>query len=175
VVECILLFPDLFPTARTNIQELGLSSLSANQNVPSLEYCPVVVTSVVENIRTMKNSSKNFQYLCLVGLGTFLAFAGAFLSTPKAYAGCNDGLGTLDPTCPGRILNPQPSTYDPLQEEAEMNAAMAGKRIKGIAHFQTVGDVPLRSGQFVGKRGKLWQLEGFSLEMVDRISCSAFK
>lgn len=70
---------------------------------------------LLEIIRTM-----NFRYLCLVCLGTFSAFAVASFSPHEAYAGCNNGLGTLDPTCPGRIFNPQPSTYDPLQEEAEL-------------------------------------------------------
>jgi hypothetical protein len=32
--------------------------------------------------------------------GSLVTFA---LSAPKAYAGCNNGLGVLDPTCPGRI------------------------------------------------------------------------
>lgn len=28
------------------------------------------------------------------------------LTAPETYAGCNSGLGRLDPTCPGRIFNP---------------------------------------------------------------------
>jgi hypothetical protein len=36
----------------------------------------------------------------------FSSIAVFALSASKAYAGCNSGLGRLDPTCPGRILNP---------------------------------------------------------------------
>ncbi|HBE17967.1 MAG TPA: hypothetical protein DDW51_10195 [Cyanobacteria bacterium UBA11367] len=46
--------------------------------------------------------AKRFRFLA-----TFLVTATLLsLTRESAYAGCNSGLGRLDPTCPGRVLGP---------------------------------------------------------------------
>lgn len=52
----------------------------------------------------MKKTKVRFLVISLGMIFGSLVFAS---SAPKAYAdGCNSGLGRLDPTCPGRVLNP---------------------------------------------------------------------
>lgn len=61
-------------------------------------------------------------------------------SVPKAYAGCNEGLGILDPTCPGRIFNPTPNTSDSIQEEAEMNNSIYEYDKKYSYYIKRIGE-----------------------------------
>jgi hypothetical protein len=53
----------------------------------------------------MKKNKARFPVVASLGM-VFGSLTILALSAPKAYAGCNSGLGRLDPTCPGRVLNP---------------------------------------------------------------------
>jgi Ricin-type beta-trefoil lectin domain-like len=64
---------------------------------------------------TQKNQSLLFVLAAEIAFGIFVF---PNLVASKAYA-CNSGLSRLDPTCPGRILDPQPPTPRPARPPEE--------------------------------------------------------
>ncbi len=58
------------------------------------------------------------QYFSLACVGFISVFSLCGFPIPKAYA-CNDLLGRLDPTCKGRIFNPNPDSGSTIQVEPQ--------------------------------------------------------
>ena len=57
-----------------------------------------------------------------------------FLSASKAYA-CNDFLGSLDPTCPGRILNPTNGGTSPSKLPTQVDLGLSREKV--VWSYQT--------------------------------------